>query len=159
MRLWRLVHIVILLLRIRNLFLHQRLLLRESLLPRSEAPRQRSDGHLGTRWDEDPPLDGGASEDAVEPGADVGELAREVDGGVRSVIRPADDGDVGEGVAAAAGADDEVAGGEVGVEDAVEALGFAYVALCGIGDAFSGVADKVVCLALPLVSHGVLMTE
>lgn len=80
----------------------------------------------------------------------MGELALEVDGDGDGGVDPADEGDVGDGVAAASGADEVVpAGGEVGLGDAVEALGLADVALDAPVYADGGGGYEVVCLALP----------
>lgn len=68
-----------------------------------------------------------------------------VDGAVGGGVYPAEQGHVGDREAVA---DDVLVGGEVGVEDAVEALGLADVALDGVGDLLLGGADEVVGLAL-----------
>lgn len=83
---------------------------------------------------------------AVKPLLDVGELVQ-VHARPHGYIGPADDGHVSDGELVA---HDVVAAGQARVEDAVEALCLAYVALDGIGGLVFAVADEVVCLALPV---------
>jgi hypothetical protein len=93
-------------------------------------------------------LHGGPLPQARQPGLDGGELVVR-DGQVLQAVDPAQERNVGDAVPAAAGADDVVAVCEAGVEDAVETLRFADVALDAIGDLFFGVEGEVVCLTLP----------
>ncbi len=80
----------------------------------------------------------------------MGELARNIKPAERADVDPPDQTDVSDAVLPPAGASDIVAVGETGVQDAVEALRLADVALDRVGDLFSGGAEEVVGLALPV---------
>jgi hypothetical protein len=84
------------------------------------------------------------------PRLDVGELVQ-VDSREGAGVDPADQRHVGDAVLVA---DDVVARSQPGVEDAVQALRLAYVALDGVGGLGGREAGEVVCLALPVVRGG-----
>lgn len=110
------------------LILLPKLLIARHLLLVSLVVNARLDGDSQT------PLHGGPGEDPLPPALEVGELV-EVDAAEVGDVDPAEVGNVGDAVLVA---DEVLAGGEVGVEDAVEALGLADVALGRVGDALLG---------------------
>lgn len=101
--------------------------------------------------DSEPIFGAFASQAPLEPSSNVGKQAINIDTAQHGDIGPAEDGDVGDRVAPLALAGQVLAAvAEARVEDAVEALGFAYVALDAVGDFLFGEAEEVVCLALPV---------
>ena len=98
-------------------------------------------------------LDAGALAAAGEPGGDVGELGGEVDAEPGGAVGPAEDGDVGDAEAAlGAGAGDVPARArEPRVQDPVQALGLADVALRAVRAALVAREQREV-VRLPL--HG-----
>lgn len=99
------------------------------------------------------------SQHPVEPGPHFGELGREVDAGEQGGIDPSNQADVGNTVLAPAWADDVVAIGKSRVEDAVQSLCFADVALDTPSDLLRSRSEEVVCLALPYCFDLVSMNE
>ena len=115
----KLLQLVVLLLSLRVLLQIRQII----LIPNRTLPRHRNTLlHCGTVTNALPPL------------LQVGKVA-ELHAGEVGDVDPAVVGDVGD---AELLAHEIGARGEVGVEDAVKALGFAYVALGGVGDAFFG---------------------
>lgn len=100
-------------------------------------------------------LGAGAGLAAVKPGDDIRKQAVDIDAGENGDISPSKDGNVGNGVLAAAGTGDEVTVGETGVEDAVKALGFADIALDAVGNLLFGEAEEMIGLALPVLEGGI----
>lgn len=98
----------------------------------------------------EPALGARARQASVQPGNDVGEQLGQVNPGQDGDIRPAQHRDVGDGVLAATRASQVVTVGEAGVEDAVEPLRLADVALDAVGDFFFSEAEEVVGLTLPI---------
>jgi len=91
---------------------------------------------------------GRAGRAAVEPGLDVGELLQ-VDARVQGHAGPAQQGDVGYGIPAAPGSDDEITALQPRVENAVQPLRLAHVPLRGVRDLLPREPQEVVGLALP----------
>lgn len=95
-------------------------------------------------------LDARAGQTAVQPRGDVGEQFVHLDARQHGDVGPPKNGDVGDGEGAAPGAGDVVAVFQTRVEDAVETLRLADVALDAVGDLLFGKAEEVVGLALPV---------
>lgn len=104
-------------------------------------------------------LDRRAIPEPQQPGLDVGEHVVGRGGGQFQAVDPAHKGNVGDAVLAAAVAHQVVAVLEAVVEDAVQALRLAHVALHAVGHLFLGKAHKVAGLALHGADAAVLEAD
>lgn len=95
-------------------------------------------------------LDTRSLETSLDPSVDVWKQGRDVNTAEDGNVGPSQQGNVGDAELALAGTHDEIAVLEARLEDTVQALGFAYVALRSVGDLLLGEAEEVVCLALPV---------